>query len=104
MDRPPAVASRAHTVDLFAYQCRSPIVKANALQGPIHATLGIAMDMSIQLQAANGAICTLWLCFDDDGPLGTFFRYIGDSGDLYRALRRPVQPARKKRSTSARSR
>jgi 2-hydroxy-4-carboxymuconate semialdehyde hemiacetal dehydrogenase len=69
----------AHTVDLFAYQVRSPVVKANAIQGPIHPTLGIAMDMSIQLQAANGAICTLSLSFNNDGPLGTFFRYIGDS-------------------------
>jgi 2-hydroxy-4-carboxymuconate semialdehyde hemiacetal dehydrogenase len=70
----------AHTVDLFAYQARSPIVKANAIQGPIHPTLGIAMDMSIQLKAANGAICTLSLSFNNDGPLGTFFRYIGDTG------------------------
>ena len=69
----------AHTVDLFAYQCGSPVVKANALQGPIHPTLGIAMDMSIQLKAANGAICCLSLSFNNDGPLGTFFRYIGDS-------------------------
>jgi 2-hydroxy-4-carboxymuconate semialdehyde hemiacetal dehydrogenase len=69
----------AHTVDLFAYQCGSPIVQANALQGPIHPGLGIAMDMSIQLKAANGAICTLSLSFNNDGPLGTFFRYIGDS-------------------------
>jgi len=69
----------AHTVDLFAYQCGSPVVKANAIQGPIHPTLGIAMDMSIQLKAANGAICTLSLSFNNDGPLGTFFRYIGDS-------------------------
>ncbi len=70
----------AHTVDLFAYQCRSPIVAANALQGPIHPVLGIAMDMSIQLKAANGAICTLSLSFNNEGPLGTFFRYIGDTG------------------------
>ena len=70
----------AHTVDLFAYQAGSPIVKANAIQGPIHKDLGIAMDMSIQLKAANGAICTLSLSFNNDGPLGTFFRYIGDSG------------------------
>ncbi|MBU3652336.1 MAG: Gfo/Idh/MocA family oxidoreductase [Limnohabitans sp.] len=70
----------AHTVDLFAYQSGSPIVKANAVQGPIHPTLGIAMDMSIQLKAANGAICTLSLSFNNDGPLGTFFRYIGDTG------------------------
>ncbi len=69
----------AHTVDLFAYQCGSPIVKANAIQGPIHPTLGIAMDMSIQLKAANGAICTLSLSFNNEGPLGTFFRYIGDT-------------------------
>jgi 2-hydroxy-4-carboxymuconate semialdehyde hemiacetal dehydrogenase len=70
----------AHTVDLFAYQARSPIVAANAIQGPIHPTLGIAMDMSIQLKAQNGAICTLSLSFNNDGPLGTFFRYIGDTG------------------------
>ncbi len=70
----------AHTVDLFAYQARSPIVQANALQGPIHPTLGIAMDMSLQLKAANGAICTLSLSFNNEGPLGTFFRYIGDTG------------------------
>jgi 2-hydroxy-4-carboxymuconate semialdehyde hemiacetal dehydrogenase len=70
----------AHTVDLFAYQSGSPTVKAHAVQGPIHPQLGIAMDMSIQLRAANGAICTLSLSFNNDGPLGTFFRYIGDTG------------------------
>jgi len=70
----------AHTVDLFTYQAGSPVVQANALQGPIHPELGIAMDMSIQLRAASGAICTLSLSFNNDGPLGTFFRYIGDTG------------------------
>lgn len=68
----------AHTVDLFAYQA-GPIVKANAIEGPMHPELGIAMDMSIQLKAASGAICTLSLSFNNDGPLGTFFRYIGDT-------------------------
>jgi 2-hydroxy-4-carboxymuconate semialdehyde hemiacetal dehydrogenase len=70
----------AHTVDLFRYQTRSEIVRANAVQGPLHPALGIAMDMSIQLQAASGAICTLSLSFNNDGPLGTFFRYICDHG------------------------
>jgi 2-hydroxy-4-carboxymuconate semialdehyde hemiacetal dehydrogenase len=69
----------AHTVDLFQYQTGSPVVKANAIQGPIHPQLGIAMDMSIQLQTASAAICTLSLSFNNDGPLGTFFRYIGDT-------------------------
>ena len=69
----------AHTVDLFAYQA-GPIVKANVLEGPHHPQLSIAMDMSIQLKAASGAICTLSLSFNNDGPLGTFFRYIGDTG------------------------
>ena len=70
----------AHTVDLFAYQAASPIVDAHAMQGPIHPELGIAMDMSIQLRAESGAICTLSLSFNNDGPFGTFFRYIGDTG------------------------
>ncbi|MGH6781294.1 MAG: Gfo/Idh/MocA family oxidoreductase [Sphingomonadaceae bacterium] len=69
----------AHTVDLFAYQA-GPIVQANAIEGAIHPELGIAMDMSIQLKAASGAICTLSLSFNNDGPLGTFFRYICDNG------------------------
>ncbi|WP_404436474.1 Gfo/Idh/MocA family oxidoreductase [Microbacterium aerolatum] len=68
----------AHTVDLFAYQA-GKIVQANAIQGPIHPDLGIAMDMSIQLKSENGAICTLSLSFNNDGPFGTFFRYIGDT-------------------------
>jgi 2-hydroxy-4-carboxymuconate semialdehyde hemiacetal dehydrogenase len=70
----------AHTVDLFAYQTGGTIVAANALQGPIHPALGIAMDMSIQLKAGTGAICTLSLSFNNEGPLGTFFRYICDNG------------------------
>jgi 2-hydroxy-4-carboxymuconate semialdehyde hemiacetal dehydrogenase len=68
----------AHTVDLFAYQA-GPIVQANAIEGPHHPELGIAMDMSIQLKSESGAICTLSLSFNNDGPLGTFFRYIGDT-------------------------
>jgi len=70
----------AHTVDLFAYQSGGTIVDANAVQGPIHPELGIAMDMSIQLKSSTGAICTLSLSFNNDGPLGTFFRYICDNG------------------------
>ena len=70
----------AHTVDLFAYQAGGEIVQAHGVQGPIHPQLGIAMDMSIQLKSSTGAICTLSLSFNNDGPLGTFFRYIGDTG------------------------
>jgi 2-hydroxy-4-carboxymuconate semialdehyde hemiacetal dehydrogenase len=70
----------AHTVDLFAWQARAAITAAHALEGPHHPQLAIAMDMSIQLKAASGAICTLSLSFNNDGPLGTFFRYICDHG------------------------
>jgi 2-hydroxy-4-carboxymuconate semialdehyde hemiacetal dehydrogenase len=69
----------AHTVDLFAYQTRGNVVAAHVLQGPIHPELGIAMDMSIQLKADTGALCTLALSFNNEGPLGTFFRYICDN-------------------------
>lgn len=87
----------AHTVDLFQYQVGEPVVIANAVQGPMHPELGIAMDMSIQLKTTGGAICTLSLSFNNDGPLGTFFRYIGDTGtyiasydDLYNGKNEPI--------------
>jgi 2-hydroxy-4-carboxymuconate semialdehyde hemiacetal dehydrogenase len=70
----------AHTVDLFRYQTGEAVTVAHAVEGPHHPTLGIAMDMSIQLKSASGAICTLSLSFNNDGPLGTFFRYICDNG------------------------
>jgi 2-hydroxy-4-carboxymuconate semialdehyde hemiacetal dehydrogenase len=87
----------AHTVDLFQYQTGERVVTANAIQGPIHPTLGIAMDMSIQLLSESGKICTLSLSFNNDGPLGTFFRYICDNGtyiarydDLFTGREEPV--------------
>mgnify|MGYP001817459955 CR=1 FL=1 len=70
----------AHTVDLFQYQTGEDVVAANVMEGPHHPELGIAMDMSIQLRTATGALCTLSLSFNNDGPLGTFFRYICDNG------------------------
>jgi len=69
-----------HTVDLFQYQTGETASMVQALQGPIHPALGIAMDMSIGMKVPSGAICTLSLSFNNDGPLGTFFRYICDNG------------------------
>ena len=70
----------AHTIDLFQYMTGERVVASNVMQGPKHEELGIAMDMSIQLQTESGILCTLALSFNNDGPLGTFFRYIGDTG------------------------
>jgi 2-hydroxy-4-carboxymuconate semialdehyde hemiacetal dehydrogenase len=75
----------AHTVDLFAYQCGEAITECYALQGPIHPQLNIAMDMSIMAKVPSGAILTLSLSFNNDGPLGSFFRYICDNG-TYKAF------------------
>jgi len=69
-----------HTVDLFQYQTGESASQVQALQGPIHPDLGIAMDMSIGMKVPSGAILTLSLSFNNDGPLGTFFRYICDNG------------------------
>jgi len=70
----------AHTVDLFQYQTGEQVQIARAIQGPVNPDLGIAMDMSIQLRTPAGRICTLSLSFNNDGPLGSFFRYICDNG------------------------
>jgi 2-hydroxy-4-carboxymuconate semialdehyde hemiacetal dehydrogenase len=70
----------AHTIDLFQYQAGETISDCYAVQGPIHPQLGIAMDMGIVAKVPNGAILTLSLSFNNDGPLGSFFRYICDNG------------------------
>src|SRR5271169_1048416 len=69
-----------HTVDLFQYQTGETASVARGVQGPMHPELKIAMDMSIQMKVPGGAICTLSLSFNNEGPLGTFFRYICDNG------------------------
>jgi len=69
-----------HTVDLFGYQTGEDIVQVQGMQGPKHPELGIAMDMSIGMKTTSGALCTLSLSFNNNGPLGTFFRYICDNG------------------------
>jgi 2-hydroxy-4-carboxymuconate semialdehyde hemiacetal dehydrogenase len=69
-----------HTVDLFIHQTGEVPEVAWAQQGPPHPTLGIAMDMTVGLRSPSGALCTLALSFNNDGPLGTTFRYIGDTG------------------------
>ncbi|PSW22210.1 gfo/Idh/MocA family oxidoreductase [Photobacterium sanctipauli] len=86
-----------HTVDLFQYQTGETASKVQALQGPIHPELGIAMDMSIGMKVPSGAICTLSLSFNNDGPFGTFFRYICDEGtyiarydDLFDGKENPI--------------
>ncbi|HKU17584.1 MAG TPA: Gfo/Idh/MocA family oxidoreductase [Steroidobacteraceae bacterium] len=70
----------AHTVDLFQYQTGERVVAAHGMEGPHHPELGIAMDMSIQLRTQSGILCTLSLSFNNDGPIGTIFRYICDNG------------------------
>ncbi len=70
----------AHTVDLFQYQTGEKIVAVAGMEGPHHPELGIAMDMSIQMKSESGILLTLSLSFNNDGPLGTFFRYICDNG------------------------
>ena len=69
-----------HTVDLFQYQTGETVDQAFGLQGPPHKDMGIAMDMAIGMKVPSGAICTLSLSFNNDGPFGTFFRYICDNG------------------------
>ncbi|MBY7837066.1 Gfo/Idh/MocA family oxidoreductase [Vibrio fluvialis] len=86
-----------HTVDLFQYQTCESASQLQAMQGPIHPQLGIAMDMSIGMKVPSGALCTLSLSFNNDGPFGTFFRYICEEGtylarydDLYDGYENPI--------------
>jgi len=87
----------AHTIDLFQYQAGETISDCYAVQGPAHPDLKIAMDMGIVAKVPSGAILTLSLSFNNDGPLGSFFRYIGDTAtflarydDLFNGKNEPI--------------
>ena len=89
-----------HTIDLFLYQTGEIPTEVMGLQGPAHPELGIAMDMTIGLKTPTGKLCTLSLSFNNDGPFGSFFRYIGDTGtyiarydDLYDGKDNPIDLA-----------
>lgn len=69
-----------HTVDLFSYQTGEQVSEAFALQGPYDPDLGIAMDMGVIMKTPSGAICVLSLSFNDEGPIGSPYRYICDKG------------------------
>jgi len=69
-----------HSIDLFRYQAGEDVTEVHAVQGPVHPDLGIAMDMSILMKTESGKLCTLSLSFNNDGPLGSYFRYICDNG------------------------
>ena len=69
-----------HTVDMFIYQTGGVPTEIYGVEGPHHPELKIAMDMAIIMKAANGAICTLSLSFNNDGPIGSPYRYICDNG------------------------
>jgi 2-hydroxy-4-carboxymuconate semialdehyde hemiacetal dehydrogenase len=91
----------AHTVDLFQYQAGETVSDCYAVQGPIHPQLGIAMDMGIVMKTPSGAICNLSLSFNNDGPIGSFFRYICDNGtynayydDLVDGKKNPIDLAK----------
>ena len=69
-----------HSIDLFRYQADEEVTEVHAIQGAIHPDLGIAMDMSILMKTETGKLCTLSLSFNNNGPLGSYFRYICDNG------------------------
>ena len=92
----------AHTIDLFQYQAGETISDCYAVQGPIHPQLNIAMDMGIVAKVPSGAILTLSLSFNNDGPLGSFFRYICDNG-TYKAFYDDLADGKDRRSTCRRS-
>ena len=78
-----------HTVDLFQYQTgETAIVGAARCRARSIPSSKIAMDMSIELKVPSGAICTLSLSFNNDGPARHVLPLHLRQRHLHRALRR----------------
>lgn len=69
-----------HSVDLFAHQTGAPVAAVQGFAGPVSETMGIYTDLSVSAASESGALLSLAVSFNNDGPLGTTFRYICDKG------------------------
>ncbi|WP_277811363.1 Gfo/Idh/MocA family oxidoreductase [Chromohalobacter canadensis] len=71
-----------HSVDLFAWLLDDFDLDVWGRRGPVHPELGIAMDMNIGLKSRNETLATLALSFNNHGPFGGFYRYVGEETTL----------------------
>jgi len=67
-----------HSVDLAQWILDEPNFVAWGQKGPDHPVLGIPMDLTVGMKSKKGPIFSMAMSFNNKGPFGGFYRYIGE--------------------------
>jgi 2-hydroxy-4-carboxymuconate semialdehyde hemiacetal dehydrogenase len=76
----------AHSVDLAQWILGEPNWDAWGQKGPDHPELKIPMDLSVAMKSKKGPLFTMAMSFNNKGPFGGFYRYIGEE-DTFKVYR-----------------
>jgi 2-hydroxy-4-carboxymuconate semialdehyde hemiacetal dehydrogenase len=75
-----------HSVDLAYWVLQEPLFDVWGQKGPDHPELGIPMDMTVAMRSRSGQLFTMAMSFNNKGPFGGFYRYIGEE-ETYQVYR-----------------
>ena len=75
-----------HSVDLAYWILNEPNFVVWGQQGPDHPVLGIPMDLTVAMKSPKGPLFTMAMSFNNKGPFGGFYRYIGEE-ETYKIYR-----------------
>jgi len=75
-----------HSVDLAHWILNEPNWDVWGQKGPDHQDLQIPMDISVAMKSKKGPLFTMAMSFNNKGPFGGFYRYIGEE-DTYKVYR-----------------
>jgi 2-hydroxy-4-carboxymuconate semialdehyde hemiacetal dehydrogenase len=75
-----------HSVDLAHWVLDEPNWECWGQKGPHHKELGIPMDLSVAMKSPKGPLFTMAMSFNNKGPFGGFYRYIGEE-DTFKVYR-----------------
>jgi 2-hydroxy-4-carboxymuconate semialdehyde hemiacetal dehydrogenase len=75
-----------HSVDLAHWILDEPHWDVWGQKGPDHSELKIPMDLTVAMKSKKGPLFTMAMSFNNKGPFGGFYRYIGEE-DTYKVYR-----------------
>jgi 2-hydroxy-4-carboxymuconate semialdehyde hemiacetal dehydrogenase len=75
-----------HSVDLAHWILSEPDWECWGQKGPDHRELKIPMDISVGMKSSKGPLFTMAMSFNNKGPFGGFYRYIGEE-ETYKVYR-----------------
>jgi 2-hydroxy-4-carboxymuconate semialdehyde hemiacetal dehydrogenase len=75
-----------HSVDLAYWILDEPDFDVWGQKGPDHPVLGVPMDMTVAMRSKKGPLVTMAMSFNNKGPFGGFYRYIGEE-ETYKVYR-----------------